>query len=474
MIHPARRLRATAVALAAAAAAVALWTGAGAALGAPSPIASIQDDRLSLANIDPAPRLRLMARLGAQVVRVDLRWDRVATRRPADPRNPADPAYDWRHYDEVVANARADGVSLLFTVWGTPSWAADRTVPPSAVYPAFATRPARPEDLGDFAAAAAARYAPLGVHLWEAWNEPNIPLFLRPQYVRQGARWVAISPTTYSRMLTSFYRAVKSVDPSATVAGPVTAPVGDACPSTCPASPDSRVTPLAFLAGLNAPGNRPPLDVYSHHPYPITPPRETTFAGATYIDLYNLGRLETAIDHTYLRGKRLWLTEVGFATRPTSEYPTWFSQPLQARYLADAYRRVRIDHRVALLTWFDLQDSQVWASGLLRQNGSPKPAAAAFSLPVAPVTSSPVPRRHAVRIVGQVRPAAAATGVVLQQRLGGRWRAIRRISTAPDGSFGATLRARTDATYRARWSGPARSGGQMSLVSPAFTIQVTG
>src|SRR5581483_6452491 len=101
---------------------------------------------------------------------------------------------------------------------------------------------------------------PQGVHLWEAWNEPNIPLFLRPQYRRSGARWVPVSPRTYSALLTSFYTSVKAVDPLARIGGAVTAPVGDQCPSDCPASPDSRVTPIAFLDALAAPGLRPPMD----------------------------------------------------------------------------------------------------------------------------------------------------------------------------------------------------------------------
>src|SRR5262249_27875836 len=134
----------------------------------------------------------------------------------------------------------------------------------------------------------------------------------------------------------------------------------------------------------------------------------------------------------------------------------------------------RLDRRVTMVTWFDLQDSAVWASGLLRLNGSRKPAAAAFGLPVAPTTTSPVPKGQRVRILGQVRPTGGATTVGLQRLVGGRWRAVSRVPTAPDGSFGATLRARTDATYRARWSGTARSGGPMSLVSPTFTIEVTG
>ena len=465
MTHP-RLIRGILVLLGVAA----LAMGAGAAPAATSPIPSLQDDRLALPNVDPAPRVKVMAELGARVIRVDLRWDLVATRAPADPTNPADPAYDWRHYDRVVAAAAANRVQVLFTVWGTPAWAADPTVP-RGPYPANATQPRNPADFAAFGAAAAARYAPRGVHLWEAWNEPNIPLFLRPQYRRDGGGWVAVSPTYYSRMLRAFYTAVKGVDRTATIGGAVTAPVGDQCPSSCPDSADGRVAPLAFLRGLNAPGNRPPMDVYSHHPYPITGPRATTFGGANYVDLYNLGRLQSALDRTYLRGKRLWLTELGFSTRPVKEYPTAFSEPRQAAYLADAYRRLRGNPRIALTTWYFLQDNPQWTSGLLRQNGARKPAFAAYALPVAPVGTGAVGAGTAVRVVGQARQARGATTVVLQARQGG-WTDVARVRTSADGSFAATLRPETTTTYRARWAGVDRQGTHAGGTSPTFVVSV--
>jgi hypothetical protein len=416
-----------------------------------------------------------MAELGARVLRVDLRWDLVALRRPAVARDPADPAYDWRQYDRIVAAARRSRVSILFTVWGTPAWAADQSVRGSDRFPkaeSFRARPADPRDFGAFGAAAAARYAPRGVRLWEAWNEPNIPLFLRPQYRRVGGRWVPASPAVYSRMLSAFYREVKRVDLRAQIGGAVTAPVGDQCPSDCASSPDARITPVAFLRELAAPGNRPPMDVYSHHPYPLTGPREESFDGASYVDLYNLDRLEAALDRTYLRDKRLWLTELGFATRPVREYPTYFSEPTQARYLVDAYRRVRANPRVALLTWFLLQDNPSWSSGLLRQDGRRKPAWRAFALPAAAATQKPVARGRRVRVVGQVRVARAPTMVALQRHDGDSWRTLRRVRTSADGSFTASLRPLSTAAYRARWAGVARVGAKTTSVSPSFVIQV--
>jgi hypothetical protein len=437
-----------------------------------SPIASLQDDRIYQAGADVAGRMRMMANLGAAVVRVDLRWDLVAPARPANARDPADPAYDWSAYDRIVDATRATGTRILFTVWGTPGWARDPSVAVGTRFGPHAVRPLRPGEFGLFGAAAAARFAPRGVHLWEAWNEPNIPLFLRPQFVRRGGRWVPVAAAHYSAMLRSFYRAVKRVDPRARIAGAVTAPVGDQCPSSCPRSEDARTTALAFLSGMAARGRRPPMDVYSHHPYPITKPRDTSFAGASYIDLYNLDRLERAIDRTYLRGKPLWLTEFGFGTRRVREYPLFVSQRQQAAYLLDAYRRMRLNPRVKLFTWYFLQDSPFWSSGLLDQRARPKPAHAAYSLPVAPLTTGPVRRGEAIRIVGQVRSARNAARVAIQRRDGARWRRVRLVPTARDGSFSLTLRPRRTASYRARWSGLTRAGARVARVSTAFVLRV--
>jgi hypothetical protein len=214
------------------------------------------------------------------------------------------------------------------------------------------------------------------------------------------------------------------------------------------------------------------MDVYSHHPYPITGPREQSFEGASYVDLYNLNRLTAALDATYLRKKRLWLTEFGFSTRPVPEYPTSFSEAKQAEYLADAYRRVRANPRVSLFTWYLLQDNPAWTSGLLRMNGSRKPAYQAFALPAAATTTDPVARGARATIVGQVRSSPRATTVAIQLRVRGRWRPLMRRPTSADGTFSANLRPRRTAAYRVRWAGTTRTGARVVRVSPDFVIQV--
>ena len=43
------------------------------------------------------------------------------------------------------------------------------------------------------------------VRHWLAWNEPNNPAFLRPQYKRVGGKWVVQSAVAYAKMSNATY-----------------------------------------------------------------------------------------------------------------------------------------------------------------------------------------------------------------------------------------------------------------------------
>lgn len=440
--------------------------------GPNAPLASLQDDRLSYTTLSADLRVREAVDLGTRLIRTDIPWDLIAVERPANPKDPNDPAYDWSRMDEIVKAANKYRVQLLFVAWGTPAWAADPTITDTGGFWPRAIRPQNAADFGDFAVAAATRYAPRGVHLWEAWNEPNIPLFLLPQFERVGTKWTNVSAKVYSDLARAFTQGVKSVDPLAKVAGVVTAPVGSLCPVFCPASPFSRTYPVDFIKALDKPGLRPPMDAVSHHPYPQTGPRGYDFPGSSYIDLYNLPRLTKAVDATYLRGKPIWLTEVGFSTAPTRDYNTYFSTALQAEYLADAYQRLRRNPRVKVLTWYFLQDNRDWTSGLLTAKGVRKPSYAAFAFPVAPDLRRTVPKGTPITITGQIRVATGRTQVSIDQKVGPVWKSIVLVRTNPDGSFQTVLRPDATAVLRGRWKGRTRLRAQEARVSAPFTVRV--
>lgn len=447
--------------------------GTVAGIPATSPIAGIQDDRVWQVGANAAAdRVQTMTRMGARIIRVDLRWDVVAPTRPRRPKDQNDPAYVWDAYDHIVDAAAQRGVRVLFTVWGTPAWAADPAVKKSARFPDYARRPRKAGDFGNFAYAAASRYTPRGVRDWEAWNEPNIPLFLRPQFAKRGRTWVGVSPVTYTGLARAFYVNVKRIDAKARIAGLVTAPAGDQCPSSCPKNADARMTPSAFLTAIAKPSLRPPMTVVSHHPYPITTPRDTNFPGSSYIDLYNIDRFQREVDKTYLKGKRIWLTEFGFSTEKVAEYSMHVGYGEQAQYLQDAYRRVRSNRRIGMFIWYFLQDNGAWGSGLLKQDGAAKPAAEVFSIPMAPTSRRPIAAGARATLVGQVRTTRAATQASIQARAGDQWTTVANVTTGRDGSFAVVVRPRATTSYRATWTGDVPSGGRQTRTSYPVSIRV--
>jgi len=424
-----------------------------------SPLSGIQDDRVIQG--DPLTRIRMMANAGARIIRVDLRWDAVSTRQPADATNPDDPAYDWSTYDRVVVAARRSRMEVLFTVWGTPSWAVDTSLFAygDLSYGTASFAPRDPGDLGRFAQAAARRYAPLGVRRWEGWNEPNIPMFLQPQYRWVNGLPVAVSPEIYAGLQRAFYQGIKSVDARSQVAGLVTAPAGNAG-----GLDPTRVVPMAFVRALNRSDLRPPMDVVSHHPYPVrartnvpTPP------GRAYADLYNLKHMITAVDATYLRGRKLWLTEYGFSTAPVPEYKLVVSPKGQAANISDAYWRTKTDRRVTMAIYYLLQDHTGWKSGLYAQNGAAKPGLQAYAMPF---------WARGATVYGQVRTTTGRTRVTIQERLGSRWITRRVVTTAADGTY--VIRVTGRAEVRALWRGTTRVGARVVRTSPPVKVTARG
>src|SRR3954451_1552934 len=62
--------------------------------------------------------------LGVDVLQMSLTWPGSAATRPADPRNPADPAYTWDpSIDKAIAMGRKYGFTVALLVKGTPQWA---------------------------------------------------------------------------------------------------------------------------------------------------------------------------------------------------------------------------------------------------------------------------------------------------------------------------------------------------------------
>ena len=203
-----------------------------------------------------APSSLSLDALCGVLIRVQLRWGGpggVAIRRPATPGDPSDPAYNWVIYDRAVRRAATVGIKLIFSIWGTPRWenggAGYNVAPRSAV------------DLQQFAVAAANRYsgsyappnAPVlpAVKYWLAWNEPNNPVFLKPQFKRVGKTWTFEAAQDYAKICEAVWAGVHAARVTGDkVACGLTAPRGN----NNPGQPRASVAPLTFLNAVHAAG----------------------------------------------------------------------------------------------------------------------------------------------------------------------------------------------------------------------------
>jgi hypothetical protein len=358
--------------------------GAQPASGSPGMLVGLYDEPETLYG-NPDFSFPLLRALGVEALRLNLYWGGefgVAKTRPVNAADPNDPAYDWRQYDRVIGFAVRSNIKVLLSIYGTPPWANGSR--------GINRAPKDFDDLREFAFAAATRYsgtwttvqgAPLpAVRLWGAWNEPNNPVFLTPQYRRAGGRWVMQSAADYRRICDAVYGGVHAtLIKSQQVACGLTAPRGNNNPSGSRAS----VSPVNFLYGLKAAGLKR-FDAYAHHPYytypaetpttkPVGPPRSTR------IVLGNIDVLIGALRGLYGK-KPLWITEYGYQTNPPDQI-FGISWAKQASYLTQAFAIARKNPNITMMLWFLLKDEPIvsgWQSGLMTAGGRKKPSFTAF------------------------------------------------------------------------------------------------
>ena len=353
-------------------------------------------------------RLDTLDRLGVDLVRYTINWHEAEKRQGVR---------EWGSADTVLRGLNAHGIDAVVTLYGTPRWANGGRSPNWA--------PTKGASFANFAVAAAKRYP--FVKKWLIWNEPNQRRWLRPT-----------TPRTYvKQLLNPAFYAMHRARPGIKVGGGVTAPRGAY----------RGVSPVGWIRGMRAHGAR--LDAYAHHPYPLGR-GETPYAGGCghceTITMATLDRLLREVARAW-GGKRIWLTEYGYQTNPPDR-ALGVSRALQARYHAEASRRVYVTPRVDLLIHYLYQDEPTasrWQSGLISHGGTAKPALRAFSLPLAQVS------RTGVRTVlwGQVRPERGRQRYILQQFRNGNWRSVGGVRrTTSRGYLTRTVRAGRGAKFR--------------------------
>jgi hypothetical protein len=351
------------------------------AQGSPALIKGIFDEAETIGR--PQQTFPLLRTLRTEAVRVNLVWSDIAKRRPQTPADPADKAYRWEGYDRMVEYAARYRIKVVFAIVGTPGWANGGK--------ARSYAPRKTLDLRNFAYAAATRYsgsfvpdetnaeakALPAVRYWLAWNEPNSPVFLRPQYKRVQGGWRIESAYQYARICNAIQAGIRAtVLNGEKIACGVTAPRGN----NSPASSRASVSPLAFLRAMKRYGARG-FDAYAHHPYygsrsetPGTRPKADTA-----VTLGNIDDLVSELTRLYGK-KRLWITEYGYQTTPQDKY-FGVSYKNQAAYLKQAFAIARRHPRIDMMLWFLIRDQQAvryWQSGFYTHGRKAKPSLIAF------------------------------------------------------------------------------------------------
>jgi hypothetical protein len=241
-------------------------------------------------------------------IRIDINWSVIQYAGPT--------SYNWAPFDNVVNAVTARGMKPLAGILYTPPWA--RPAGTGGNYP-----PTNLADYANFVKAAVARYAPMGVHAYEVWNEPNIVNFWAP----------GPDPVRYTQLLKLAYSAIKSADPTATVISAGLSPYGSYGQSDA-----QHMNPLNFLEGMYAAGAAGSFDAVGWHPYNY--PYGLSFAGWS---AWSQMSQTTPSARSIMTGrgdgaKQIWATEWGYPTGSTTRD---VSEATQAQLITDSYAALK-------------------------------------------------------------------------------------------------------------------------------------
>jgi hypothetical protein len=230
------------------------------------------------------------------------------------------------------------------------------------------------------------------VALWSVWNEPNLQLFLTPQFsptktvtafktvkgkkvAYKKTSFTVVGPANYAKLFKSAYAGIKSGNPLAKVAIGETSARGRDKPL---AGVSASIAPGTFAKYLaKVPGLK--FDAWAHHPYPTSPNLPPT-QKVRYpnVALLTLPTFEASLKTLFHRSVPVWITEYGHQTKPPNAHGV--SYATQAKYAVQALNIAKNDPNVQMFIWFVFHDSagNPWQSGLYAASGAQKPAYDSF------------------------------------------------------------------------------------------------
>jgi hypothetical protein len=314
-----------------------------------------------------------MADLGMNEQRMTMLWD------PS-----RDPAVDDALAAPVLTTAQLRGINVVFAVF--PAKARGITSSPSA--------PAQ------FAAYLQhlARTHPFGKD-YIVGNEPNQTRFWQPQFHPNGK---GAACGAYTSLLAASYDALKAVNPGISVIGVGLSPRGNDNPR---ASSNISTSPVRCIRDMGkayraSKRKKPLMDEFSFHPYPKHD-RDPLMRGYSWPNagIPNLNRIKQAFWDAFhgtsqptfpegrgTRGLRFRLDEVGWQVGIVAGFESHYfgqetvettNEAAQAEVYGSLIPYLACDPSVRTVLFFGLRDEpdlDRWQAGLLRAEGSPRPA----------------------------------------------------------------------------------------------------
>jgi hypothetical protein len=411
---------------------------------------SIFEDHPYLVRTDSVTREKTLdeiQRLGADTLRVEVKWDEVAPspssrERPQfDASNPSEyPGFG--PFDDLIKSATARKLRVLVTITGdAPRWATSGE--------RGGNYKPEPEEYAKFVTAVAKRYSGVfsdvpKVGVFTIWNEPNHIQFIKP---------TSQAPTIYRKLVDVAIPALRAnAAPDAKIL------VGELKPT-----PRKGLGPATFLQQwlcldkqfkrLRGRAARKlgctkfkkvNADGFAHHPYG---PIEIVSKKRDIINLLAIRRLGKALDLAakagrIRRGLPIYNTEFGIQSNP----PDIFVATSPARQAALINEKEEFAYRYSRLkshSQYQLYDDPArpgppavkWSgfqTGLRFANGRVKPSYDAYRFPIVVRKST----RGKVLIWGRVRAGTGARSVQLQRKSGGGFKnAGGRVTTNALGYF---------------------------------------
>jgi polysaccharide biosynthesis protein PslG len=283
--------------------------------------------------------------MGVEWVRFDFLWWDIQREGPK--------SFDWAKYDATVKALNRKGFRILGILTYSPQWARS-----SYCSSSYQCAPADVRDFAKFARAAAKRYAPMGVHYWEIWNEPNLGAFTNVAH--------------YTNMLKASYTAIKEVDSSAFLL---------AGGSNGTFTQGDRISSEDFLQGIYQNGGKDYFDAVAHHPYCYYPNLDCPTQFARWSGWSRMNDTNPSLRSIMIANgdsaKKIWATEFG---APTGGDPEAVSKARQAQMVTDAYKLWKsYNWAGGPLFWYNYWDYCTDATlecyfGLRENDLSPKPA----------------------------------------------------------------------------------------------------